>query len=324
MRAPEFWSGAAQGRDKALALQLLAAPLSWIYAAVTAAKIAAAKPVKLSRPVICIGNVSVGGVGKTPLARTLRALLAARGLTAAVLARGHGGRLKGPLVVDAASHRAEDVGDEPLLHARDGLTVIARDRVAGAKAAIEAGAGAILMDDVFQNPTLHKDFSILVFDAASGLGNNKVLPAGPLREPLAAAIQRAQAAIMIGEGPALPLGDLPVFTATIEATGGAAQGPLVAFAGIGRPEKFFTTLAALGGDVVEAVPFPDHHRFSDDDLAFLDRLAGERGARLICTEKDHVRLPPAWRARAATLPVAARLNDAAGLMAALTPALRLD
>jgi tetraacyldisaccharide 4'-kinase len=324
MRAPAFWSGSAEGRDTALALQALAAPLSWIYGAVTAAKIANAKPIKMSRPVICIGNVSVGGVGKTPVVRALRAMLAHAGVTAAVLARGHGGRLKGPLVIDAASHSAAEVGDEPLLHARDGLTIIARDRVAGAQAAIDAGAGVILMDDGFQNPALHKDFSFLVFDAASGLGNGKVLPAGPLREPLANALRRANAAILIGEGPALALGELPVFAATIEAMAAAPPGPLVAFAGIGRPEKFFATLSALGGKVVEAVPFADHHRFTATDLAFLDKLTAERGARLICTEKDHVRLPPDWRGRVATLAVTARFVEPAAVMAALTPALRLD
>ncbi|MFZ4068558.1 MAG: tetraacyldisaccharide 4'-kinase [Caulobacterales bacterium] len=324
MRAPAFWSGSAEGRDSALALQALAAPLSWLYGAVTAAKIAATKPIRVSRPVICIGNVSVGGVGKTPVVRALRDMLTKNGVKPAVLARGHGGRLKGPLLVDAIRHSAEDVGDEPLLHARDGLTFIARDRLAGAHAAIAAGADAIVMDDGFQNPALHKDFSFLVFDAASGLGNGKVLPAGPLREPLANAIARAHAAILIGAGPSLPLGALPAFGATIEATASAPPGPLVAFAGIGRPEKFFATLNAHSGEVVEAVPFADHHRFTATDLAFLDKLSAERGARLICTEKDHVRLPPDWRDRVATLSVTARFADPAAVMAALTPALRLD
>jgi tetraacyldisaccharide 4'-kinase len=323
MRAPEFWSGAAEGRDKALVLQAFATPLSWLYAAGSAWRIKTTTPHKVAAPVICIGNVSVGGVGKTPLVRSLRALVAAQGVCAGVVARGHGGRLKGPVIVDPQTHTAGDVGDEPLLHARDGLTVIGRDRVAAANHAINAGAKAILLDDGFQNPTLHKDFSILTFDAASGLGNGKVVPAGPLREPLGEALKRADAAIMVGEGPALPLGDLPVFAATIEPVGAAPPGPLVAFAGIGRPEKFFATLQALGASVSEAVPFADHHRFTADDLDFLAKLAGERGARLICTEKDHVRLPPAWRDQVQTLPVRAQLADPAGLRSLLNARLAI-
>lgn len=320
MRAPEFWSGRAQGRDAAPMLRALLTPLSWLYAGAGAARLAATTPTRVGPPVICIGNVSVGGVGKTPVVRAVRAALAARGVAAHALSRGHGGRLKGPVLVDPATHTAADVGDEPLLHARDGPAWIARDRVAGAQAAAAAGAQAIVLDDGFQNPTLAKDLAVLVVDAQDGFGNGAVLPAGPLREPVGAALARADAVILMGDGAAAQdprLGARPVLRAAIAPAGPAPAGPLVAFAGIGRPEKFFDTLTALGADLADAVPFGDHHPYSEQDITFLTRLAADRGARLVTTEKDHVRLPAAARSAILTLPVTARFADEAALAALL-------
>jgi tetraacyldisaccharide 4'-kinase len=323
MRAPEFWYG-AEGRDKALALQALAWPISLLYRAGGAVAQALARPARAAAPVICIGNVSVGGVGKTPIVRAVRARLGAMGVAAHVLARGHGGALAGPHRVDPDTDDAAAVGDEPLLHAQDGPTWIARDRAAGAAAAIAAGAQVIVMDDGFQNTSLAKDLSLLVFDATMGVGNGRVLPAGPLREPLARAFKRAQGAIVIG-GDARPdylmTFNGPVLFASIAAATPAPAGPLVAFAGIGRPEKFFDTLKALGAALSETVPFPDHHRFSASELDWLATLAKERGAQLITTEKDFVRLPKAFRTQVSTLPIAARFGDDAALDALIQRAL---
>ncbi|MBU6372662.1 MAG: tetraacyldisaccharide 4'-kinase [Alphaproteobacteria bacterium] len=320
MRAPEFWSGHAQGRDAAPMLRALLTPVSWLYAGAAALRQATTTPSRVGAPVICIGNVSVGGVGKTPIVRAVRALLAARGVTAHALSRGHGGALKGPVRVDPDLHGAGDVGDEPLLHARDGPAWIARDRLAGARAAAAAGAAAIVMDDGFQNPTLAKDLSFLVVDARDGFGNGAVLPAGPLREPVAAALSRADAVILMGEGDAENdprLAQRPVLHAELTPAGPAPDGPLVAFAGIGRPQKFFDTLTALGADLADAVPFADHHPYTAQDLDFLLKLAADRGARLVTTEKDHVRLPAAARSAILTLPVTARFADEAALAAFL-------
>jgi len=318
MRAPEFWSGQAQGRDAAPLLRAALTPLSWLYAGVGSARMAMAKPWRAPATVICIGNVSVGGVGKTPVVRAVRAALAARGVAAHTLSRGHGGRHAGPLQVDPARHCAADVGDEPLLHARDGPAWIARDRAAGARAAVAAGAQAIVMDDGFQNAALAKDLAIIVVDAAQGFGNGAVLPAGPLREPVGSALARADAVVLMGEGPADPrLAGIGVLHAAIAPLGAAPPGPLVAFAGIGRPQKFFDTLSACGGDVVDCIPFADHHPYTDSDLTFLRRLADERGARLVTTEKDHIRLPESLRSAIFALPVAARFADSDALDALL-------
>lgn len=323
MRAPDFWYGEAKGRDAAPTLQALAWPASLLYAAVGAAKQALAKPSRAPVPVICVGNVSVGGAGKTPVTRAIRARLFDRGVPAHTLSRGHGGRLKGPVRVDPAQHDAADVGDEPLLHAKDGPAWIARDRAAGAGAAVSAGAQAIVMDDGFQNFGLAKDLSLLVFDRAQGIGNGRVLPAGPLREPMSRALSRADAVVLMGEGPRLPkwLDGFtgPVLEARIAPLEPPPTGALVAFAGIGRPQKFFDLLAAGGAQIEEALPFPDHHVFTGADVAFLRRVAQERGARLVTTEKDFVRMPAALREGVTCVPVAARFTQPERLDALLSP-----
>lgn len=328
MQPPKFWYG-AEGRDTALMLQLLARPFSWIYAGVTASKIANTTPTPVDAMVICVGNLTVGGTGKTPVVRAIRARLDALGVHAATLSRGHGGRLKGPVQV-AAAHTAADVGDEPLLHARDGAAWIARDRLEGAKAIAARGVRAIVMDDGFQNPALAKDLSLVVFDAAAGAGNGRVVPAGPLRETLAAGLTRADAVILMHNGDAAPSDALraalatykgPVLTARLTPAATAPSGKLVAFAGIGRPEKFFDTLTALGADMADALTFPDHHPYSAGDLDNLRAHAAAHEARLITTEKDHVRLPPAMRDAVLTLPVTATFDDAPALDALLETAL---
>jgi len=331
MQPPRFWYG-AEGRESAPVLQLLAQPLSWIYGAVTAAKIGNVTPEAVAATVICVGNLPVGGTGKTPVVRAIRSALAGDGIAAATLSRGHGGRFAGPLKVDATQHTAADVGDEPLLHARDGAAWIARDRLLGARAMAADAVKAIVMDDGFQNPALAKDLALLVFDASAGAGNGRVVPAGPLREPLAAGLARADAVILMQSGAEAPSDDHsplaralaafrgPILHATLAPAGEAPSGPLVAFAGIGRPQKFYDTLTGLGVSLADAISFPDHHPYTAADLRRLREHASAHGARLITTEKDFVRLPAAARADIATLPVAARFADPAALDALLARA----
>ncbi len=322
MRPPEFWKADASGRDTALALRALLTPLSWAYAFAAAHRIRTTISRHAPVPVICIGNLTVGGAGKTPIARAIRAKL---GSNAHTLSRGYGGRVEGPLRV-TPDMAASEVGDEPLIHARDGAAWIARDRLAGALAAAQAGAHAIIMDDGFQNPTLAKDLSIVAVDPGYGVGNGQVFPAGPLRERLADGLARADAIVLLHPQGAEQVEQewlqgfaKPILHARLEPSGIIPDGPLVAFAGLARPEKFFDTLTSMGAKLADAVPFPDHHPFSDDDLKHLEALAKEHGARLITTEKDAARLSPEWRARVAILPVAARFADDAALENLLAP-----
>ena len=224
-------------------------------------------------PVVCIGNLTVGGAGKTPLALALARLLAAAGDAPILLSRGYRGRLAGPLRVDPARHRAADVGDEPLLLARVAPTFVARDRVAGAQAAVAAGASVIVMDDGFQNPSLHKDFSVLVVDGRRGIGNGRVVPAGPLRAPLIAQLARADALVVVGPSHAAAgvaavarERGVPVFDASLApdaaAVAALAGARVLAFAGIGDPQKLFATLAGAGIAVAATSSFPDHHRYT--------------------------------------------------------------
>lgn len=313
MRAPDFWYREGHGRDAAPILRAALAPVAALYGYLGARRIAQGRPTSVGAPVVCVGNLTLGGAGKTPVARTLRAML---GPGAHMLSRGYGGRAPGPLQVTPDADAA-DVGDEPLLHARDGPAWVSRDRVAGAQAAVAAGARVIVMDDGFQNPDLKKDVSILVVDAAAGIGNGKVFPAGPLREPAAAGLARADAVVLLRAAETAPdespqflenFGG-PVLRAWIEPTAPPPPGRLLAFAGIGRPEKFFDTLSAHGGEVVDGASFPDHHRFALSELERLADYAASIEATLVTTEKDAVRLPAAWRERVAVFPIAARFAE---------------
>lgn len=315
MRPPEFWTGQATGRDSAPALQAVLAPVSWAYGAIAAQRGRRAPREMASVPVICAGNLTLGGAGKTPIARALRAKLPG----AAVLLRGYRGKSVGAREVDP-SDGAVDVGDEALLHARDGLTIISKDRALGARLAEARAARAIILDDGHQNRDLAKDLSIVVIDGPAMFGNGKVFPAGPLREPLKDGLSHADALIVMGPArDALPRFDGPILHAHLAPQAAPPDGPLVAFAGIARPQKFFDTLTAAGSEIVEAAPYPDHHLFDARELDWLAKLANERGAQLITTEKDHVRLPPEWRSRVAILPVIAQFADEAALDGLLAP-----
>ncbi|MDH3659074.1 MAG: tetraacyldisaccharide 4'-kinase [Alphaproteobacteria bacterium] len=304
MRAPDFWradGGAARLLD----------PLGRAYGLAGTLRRRLVTPTHARVPVICIGNLTVGGSGKTPTAIAIAKHLQAMHARPHFLTRGYGGRERGPLRVDpAAGHDAAAVGDEALLLARAATAWVSADRVAGADAAAAAGASHIVMDDGLQNPYLAKDLTFLVIDGAVGFGNRRLLPAGPLREPIADALARIDAAIVIGEDRAgiealLPAG-LTRLQADLAPDGdlGHLEGQRVlAFAGIGRPEKFFETLEGLGADIVETYPFPDHHRYRPKEIERLIMRARQFDAVPITTEKDHVRLAPNFGKSVEKLPV---------------------
>lgn len=311
MRAPRFWYAPPQAPPPAARLL---APLGWLTGAL-AARRARQAGARAAVPVICIGNLTVGGTGKTPAAIALVERLTARGRRVVVLTRGHGGRLTGPVQVDPARHSAAEVGDEPLLLAGFAPTVVARDRAAGARLATTLGAEVIVMDDGFQNPALAKDLSILVVDAETGWGNGRCLPAGPLRERPRDGLRRAHQVLLIGPPAAraaMPALDLPTSAAEIRplVTGFDWKGArVVAFAGIGRPAKFFATLQELGATLVRAEALDDHQPLTEPLLRRLEAEALQQDALLVTTEKDATRLPEAFRPRVLTLPVRLDLAD---------------
>lgn len=326
MRAPAFWNPPA-GRFSPAATAL--APLAWAYSIAGRLRRHLTRPVAVGVPVICIGNLVAGGAGKTPVAISLVRMLAERGLVPHVITRGYGGTVSGPLLVDASSHSADQVGDEALLLAAAAPTWVARDRVQGARAAIAAGATVLVLDDGFQNPGLAKDISLVVVDASFGYGNGRVLPAGPLREPPASGLARAAAVVVVrtgGTGATPPVGKVPTLTAQLAPTSASRSAlhgaAVVAFAGIGRPQKFFESLAAVPATICAAHVFADHHRYTKAELAGLEREATANKAILVTTAKDWIRLPPALRGNVSVLHVDLEFDDPAALMAVLAPALR--
>jgi len=317
-RPPEFW------RTDAGPWPLILQPLSLLWSAGGALKAALTTPYTASVPVICVGNLGVGGAGKTPVALAVANRLRHHKIAAHFLIRGYGGRLKGPLRVDAKHHSADDVGDEALLLAAVAPTWIGADRGASARAAVAAGAGALVMDDGHQNRSLVKDLSLIVVDGDYGFGNGRVMPAGPLREPVAPGLARADAMIVLNgaDGGAIPSGGLPVLYADLAPAPGAerkAGSKVVAFAGIGRPEKFFTTLEGLGCEIVARHAFADHHRFSADEIMRIVEAAAAAGARPITTAKDAVRLPDEARAMIDVLEVGVEFADGQAIEDLLRP-----
>ncbi|MBO6766369.1 tetraacyldisaccharide 4'-kinase [Maricaulis sp.] len=321
MREPAFWRTDGGRGSGALARALLS-PLGHIYAWTVARRLRRTEPAKAGIPVFCVGNLTVGGTGKTPVAAALMARLKDMGRTPAALSRGYGGTLSGPVQVYTTQHSARETGDEPLLLAREAAAWISRDRVAGAQAIAASGADVIVMDDGHQNPALAKDCSIVVVDGIAGWGAGTLFPAGPLREPVAAGLARADAVIVMMPGPdhtpdyhRLGLADLeiPVFHAWLEPAAPPPDGPLVAFAGIGRPQKFFDALSAAGARIAEIADYPDHHPYSARDIAALKALAQAHDARLVTTEKDWVRLDSETRRNVIAWPVKAEFANPAAL-----------
>ncbi|MGB3624993.1 MAG: tetraacyldisaccharide 4'-kinase [Henriciella sp.] len=326
MRAPRFWDRDVdpKSREAAPLTRILLTPVAGLYAAVTRNRIKSADPVKLDIPVICVGNVSAGGTGKSPVAAAIRDRLAAAlpGARVATLSRGYGGSEKGPLKVDAAHHSAAEVGDEALMLSATGEAWIGADRAAAGRDMHEAGVDLVIMDDGHQNPGLYKDLSLVTVDRQAVFGNGHVIPKGPLREPVSESLARAHAIVLTGSGddPA-ELSDvtLPIIRTRLVPASSHLPGRFLAFAGIGRPEKFFETLKGCGADIAEDVPFPDHHVYSDGDLKYLRELAEARDATLITTEKDFVRLTPEQRTGIVTLPVRIEFENPAELDHLLGP-----
>ena len=307
MQAPKFWYQKA-----ALAAWALS-PLGWIYGCTTAARVKK-RGLHAQVPVICVGNLNIGGTGKTPFVSDL----AQRLLGAQIVSRGYGGRVTGPVLVDLTRHTAADVGDEPLLLAAFAPTWVAKNRAAAVEAAQASGARVILMDDGFQNATVSKDLSILVVDAKRGFGNGFCLPAGPLREPISAGLKRADLLVLIGT----PLDGatflqryeitIPYVQANLQplATGMTWQGARVmAFAGIGHPEKFFTSLRDVGANIIDSQALDDHQPLTESLMVRLSARAKAASAQLVTTEKDAVRLPKSWQGRVLTLPVRLQFLD---------------
>lgn len=322
MRAPGFWHEAPG------VMSGLLSPLGAIYGAATARRLSRGARAHVGVPVICVGNINAGGTGKTPTAIALAQRLIARGVAVHAVTRGYGGSLDGPVRVVEREHTADQTGDEALLLAAFLPTWVAKDRLAGARAATDAGAECIILDDGFQNPALAYDLSLVVVDAWRGFGNGRVIPAGPLREPVDAGLARADMVLSIGPDTAqtrfakawgsrihvpqvtgalvplptgLPLQDLPV----------------LAFAGIGHPDKFFQTLRSMGVNLLATHALADHQPLSESLMTRLLREAAMQGAQVVTTEKDAVRLPPAVRPQVMTIPVRLELSDWGPLDAAL-------
>lgn len=327
MRPPAFWQNAP---DSPGWQARILSPVAALVARSTARRVARPGGWTAPVPVICVGNVHLGGTGKTPAVIALVERLFGRGLAVHVVSRGYGGSAQGVLRVDPARHRADLTGDEPLLIAAFAPVWVAKDRAAGCQAAVAAGAQVLVLDDGFQNSSVVKDAAILTVDAAQGFGNGRVAPAGPLREPLSAALKRADLVMTIGDIPAqtrfsdrwsvAPLPRIAAELVPLE-TGMDWKGMAVfAFAGIGRPSKFFDTLRALGVDMRGSVALDDHQPIALPLLQRLEAQARAVGAQLVTTEKDAVRLPAGFQGRILVLPVRLQPVDWApidGLLARL-------
>ena len=329
MQAPKFWY-----RSRSWQAVLLS-PFGALYAWATARRQKNARPTRVDIPVICIGNLNVGGTGKTPTTIALAQLLSARGIAVHIVSRGYGGSLLAVTQVDPRIHTADETGDEPLLMAAFAPTWVANERVAAARAAQNAGADVILLDDGFQDPSLTKDLTIIVVDAARGFGNGCCLPAGPLRESVHVGLKRANAVISIGEAEEQSkfrekytnrvccIKHLSASLKPIEMGMPWAKGRYLAFAGIGDPEKFFATLRGLGAPLVRTVALDDHQKLARPMIQRLMKEAQSMNAQLVTTEKDAARLPADLRSGILSLPVRLEFDDANALETLLEPVLSM-
>lgn len=316
MRAPEFWSNNSGG---ARWLSRVLAPVGFVYGRTVKWKAANANSYRPKAKVICVGNLTAGGSGKTPVCLAIAKRLSAHHLRVVILSRGYGGKARGPVFVHPQTDLATDVGDEALMEAASARVIVAKDRRAGAELADIEETDVIIMDDGHQNFALTKDLSLVVVDAEAGFGNGRALPAGPLREPVTQGLSRADAVVLVGNGsPDLGKYRRPVVRAHLEPRGGALRGRrVVAFAGIGRPEKFFASLHEIGAEVISETAFPDHHVYSASEIARLKAKARGVQADPVTTEKDYVRLTPAERAGVDYLRVEAVFDDETAIMGML-------
>jgi tetraacyldisaccharide 4'-kinase len=314
MKTPGYWYPTG-GRVPWQARLL--APLGWLYGAATKRRVAQAPAHQAGVPVVCIGNLTAGGSGKTPVVMALAEWLNAQGWTPGIVSRGYGGSLAGPVKVDPNAHGVDEVGDEPLLLAAFADVWIAKDRAAAVRAAEAAGVDIVLMDDGFQNPGVAKDLSLLVVDARAGFGSGFVIPAGPLREPVEDGLKRADAVVTVGapkdqDRMATDFGAVPRYRAALHPleTGLPLKGlPVMAFAGIAHPDRFFRMLEEMGADMRGTVALGDHQPLTTALMARLEHDAEGAGAQLVTTEKDAVRLTRAYRSKVLTVPVRLRFED---------------
>lgn len=298
MKTPKFWT------DKGLISTILT-PLGWLYGAATTIRFKSCKPFQVPCPVICVGNLTAGGTGKTPVSLAVAKLLKNKGKNPFFITRGYGGKIKN-VIVDTGRHTAKQVGDEPLLLAAEAPVAVNPDRGAAARLACAAGADCLIMDDGFQNPNLHKDLSFLVFDGKYGAGNGRIIPAGPLRESFKAGLSRAQALIIIGEDrhKLAQKSQLPVFYADIEEIKPQETGKKVlAFAGIGHPSKFYNSLQKCGMKIAQTADFPDHHFYTRAELQSLLDTAFKEDLEIYTTSKDYVKIPADMRTYFQVLPI---------------------
>ena len=323
MRAPEFW------REKPSLIASALAPLSLLWRAGTAIRRFRAKPVRAPLPVICVGGLVAGGSGKTPVAIALMQFLLREGIVAHVISSGYRGsfaKSRAARRIDLSRHDVSETGDEAMLMARYAPTWVCRERSEAARAAHEAGAQAVILDDGFQDPSIAKDLSLLVVDGAYGFGNRRLIPAGPLRESIADGLGRADAVVLVGENTSGVTATIPTAIPLLRAT--LTPGPeaadlagreIVAFAGIGHPEKFFKTLESLGCRIRAAHEFADHHRYQPREIEKLLGEAEKTGALLVTTAKDAVRLPEETRGKVAVLSVVLNFRDEEQLARLLAP-----
>ena len=309
MKAPQFWYEPNTWKAKFLY------PLGYFYNLLTLLRGKLAKPQSYSCLTICIGNLNVGGTGKTPTTIALAQHFLKKGLQVHVVSRGYKGKFQGTFLVDPQKHKSDEVGDEPLLMSEFTSVWVSNKRKNGIAAAENAGAQIVLLDDGFQDPSFHKDFSLIVVDGEKGFGNKKCMPAGPLRENIVQGFKRADALVIVGQRiykfDTFPT-HLKIIHSTlkpIETGMNWKEGKYLAFAGIADPSKFFKTLRSLGANLIDCVALGDHQKLDGQVLKRLERKANSAHAQLVTTEKDAVRLSNTFRKKVLSLPVRIEFDD---------------